>query len=218
MRRVSARHITLGLLLCGAIAYLAYAVKTASPPSSAKEGSAIASRTTHVAKADQGPLDLRLPEEVDFDRYQSMIARNIFAPPAPPKPPEPPKVLPLPTFQSEVKPPVSTPPPRPDLSGWTYVGYMVAGGRKIGVLQNEGNDRMEELSIGKEFLGAKVRDITSDEIVFTSPGGEVRLSVPRDFPVVSLSKTSAGTPSRPARPQPGPPSAPGPPSPPEGEE
>jgi len=212
MRRVSRRHIVLGLMLCGAIAYLAFAVRSTSrsaPGSRSKEG---ASATDRAAREKQEAQDLKLPQAEQFARYQETITRNIFASPAPPKPQATTNVPPPPPLQAPSQP-VSPPRPQPpDFSGWSYVGYMVIGDQRIGVLQNEGNDSMTEVAVGGQFLGAQAERITSDEIVFTSPGGTVRLSTPRDFPVVSLSKSSAGAPSRPPRPAQGP--AQGPSSPP----
>ena len=208
MGRVSRRHIALGLLLCGAIAYLALVVKGASRSAAGNRPKEGASATDQAARAKREADDLKLPEQQQFARYQETIARNIFAPPASPKPPDTKKVLPPPPLKAAPKT-VSRPKPQPpDLSGWSYVGYMVIGDQRIGVLQNDGNDSMKEVPLGSQFLGAEVESITSDEIVFTSPGGNVRLSTPRDFPVVSLSKSSAGAPSRPPRPSPARPSPP----------
>jgi len=220
MRKVSPRHVFLGLLLCGAVAYLAVTVRTTPRPAAATQPKKPAPTGTQVAKAEQGPVDLKLPEEAEFSSYQGMVARDIFSPP---KPPQPKALLPTPPLPSGTgpKPPDAAPKPKPpDLSGWSYAGYIVIGDQKIGVLQNEGNNSMMELPLGEplgaQFPGAKVQEITSDEIVITSPRGEVRLSTPRDFPVLSLGKSSAGTPSRPVRggqqpgqPQPGPAPEPG---------
>jgi len=196
-------------MLCGAIAYLAFVVKSASRSAAGNRSKEGASATDQAARTKREADDLKLPEQQQFARYQETIARNIFAPPASPKPPDAKKVLPPPPLQEPAKT-VSRPKLQPpDLSGWSYVGYMVIGDQRIGVLQNDGNDSMKEVPLGSQFLGAQVESIGSDEIVFTSPGGNVRLSTPRDFPVVSLSKSSAGAPSRPPRPAPGPPSPPG---------
>ncbi len=219
MRKVSARQVFLGLLLCGAIAYLAVTIRATPRPAAGAQPRKPTPTGTQVAKAEQGPVDLKLPEEAQFSSYGGMVARDIFSPP---KPPEPAAVLPTPPLPGTgPKPPDTTPKPRPpDLSGWSYVGYMVIGNQKIGMLQNEGNNSMMEAPLGEplgaQFPGAKVQEITSDEIVISSPRGEVRLSTPRDFPVLSLSKGSAGTTSRtvragqqPGQPQPGPPPQPG---------
>ena len=211
MKRVSPRHAFLGLLLCGAIAYLAVSIKAGSRSAPAAQAKKPAPTNAEVARADQGPVDVRLPEEAEFSSYQGMIVRNIFAPPGL-KPASGKEGLTVPPFQPTPNPQPSGPskPKPPDLSGWSYVGYMTIGDQKIGVLQNEGNDSMQELTLGGEFMGAKVQDINSDEMVFTSPGGPVTLSTPRDFPVVSLDASAAGTPSQTPRQRPGQPPA-GPP-------
>lgn len=205
MKRVSRRHIVLGLMLCGAIAYLALVMRAPTRPASGTQPQDAAAAEEETGKGDAETGALKLPEPADFARYQGTIGRNIFAPPAPPKPPATRRVLPPPPLSDVPKPPTAPRQKPPDLSGWSYMGYMVIGDQLIGVLQNEGNDSMKELPLGSEFLGAEVQSITSEEIVFDSPGGTVRLSTPRDFPVVSLSKSSAGAPSRPPRPPAAPP-------------
>ncbi len=192
MRGVSPRHIFLGVMLVGALTYLGVVLKATSPlaaPENA-EGQA-AAETPEIAE-----LDLSIPPDPDFSRYEAMVARNIFAPPKPPKPKQVKKVLPTPPLPSAKKKPAPPKPKKPDLSSWSYVGYISRNGQRIAILQNEANDSMKQLCVGAEFMGAKVKTIGATKMVFGSPAGEVQLSIPRDYPVVPLDKSAVGKPAR----------------------
>jgi len=81
--------------------------------------------------------------------------------------------------------------------------------RKLSIVYlglESGNDKV----LRRAKKGATVEEITPQEISLKSRTTSVSLSVPRDFPVLNLSKGSSAEPSRPrrARPGAGPPSRP----------
>ncbi len=205
MSRVSPRHILMGVFLVGALSYLGFVVKTTSPSSADKSD-----KTPTAETGDTATLDLSIPPDPAFSRYEKVVERNIFAPPgaaAPKKkkkkvPPPPP----LPSGKKKSKP---KPPAKPDLSGWSYVGWISLNGERIALLQNEANDSMKKLPEGAEFMGAKVKSIGATKLVLSSPGGDIQLSVPRDYPVVPLDKNASGKQPRMMRRPPGPRSAEG---------
>jgi len=210
MKELKARHVALAALLCGAIAFLAHTVMVTSRPASKARPKPQQSKASAGTEADEDRLQTAAPTDATFARYDGMVERNIFLPPRKPEPP-PAKQEKLPTFSKSTTPKTPSDTAKsPDFAGWSYVGYVVIEGRTIGLLQNESSSSAREVAVGDEFLGATVEEITPQEISLKSRTTSVSLSVPRDFPVLNLSKGSSAEPSRPrrARPGAGPPSRP----------
>jgi hypothetical protein len=203
----------LGVLLLAAIAFLGYTMASVRRPRAptAKGGQ-------ETAKSRSGGQITELvaaPEDAAFGRYEAMVKRDIFSAPAPPKSQQPPggsSVPPLHVPPASVGGPSTPPVPSVDVSGWTYVGYIVMGGVTYGVLQNDANATAQDVPVGGDFLGAKVQKVTSEEITLSSGGAPITLTVPRDFPVTPLNKAAGPAPSRPRQPTPGA-APPGPPPP-----
>jgi len=197
MRRPGPRQILLALLLCGSMAYLAYSVRGARRPATAQKPKTGAA--AEKGRKVEPMLLTAAPGDAAFARYEEVVKRSIFQPPAPPSPPAGAggNVLPVPPI-----PPASqtSAPPAPtplDFTGWSYVGYVGIDGRMMGILQNESNQSVKYLGIGEEFLGGKVEQVTSEEITLTSPAGPVKLTVPRDFATTPLDRSASGQPGRP---------------------
>jgi hypothetical protein len=198
MSKPRIRHVALGVLLCGAIIFLAHSLKTTSQSESNRGKRDAESRATKSRENAARPL---APGSVNIARYEGMIARNMFAPPRAPTPAESTgkATSPLPPLPPQSNPAIpATPRPKPlDLTGWSYAGYFQAGYGEgddvvLGILQNESSEAVKYLGVGDEFLGAKVTSIDGEEIVFGSGGSADRLSVPRDF---ALSPLSASAPA-----------------------
>jgi hypothetical protein len=148
------------------------------------------------------------PSDADFERYQMIVQRNIFSPPAPPPPPKPLPLPPLPVPKST--PPTVTEPPHPpapsspSFPGWEYAGYIEIDGKMLGIIQNPTDRTVEYLAVGDAFRGATVTKVSSDEIQFTVAGAPPGvLQRPETWRLTPLDKSAAATSARPTRPQPG---------------
>jgi hypothetical protein len=199
MRQLSGRHIVLGALLVGSILFLlrSQGIRDAAPPGPGGEEQAQAEGAAPAAASELPPA---APWEVGFDRYAQLAKTNVFSqrrsqpPPSKPKP-----VLPEPPLPKDND---STPPPKPkvDLVGWSYVGYVEAGGELLGILQNETTLSCKYLAVGDRFEGATVEEISRESLRLRSGASPVTLSRPRDFPVTPLEKVPGGEPRQPRRP------------------
>jgi hypothetical protein len=133
---------------------------------------------------------------VDYSRYKRLAERSVFEPRRPPPPP-PTKTEKKPQKQPDLpKFPKNPPRPRLDLTGWSYVGYVVFDDVKVGIVQHESSDSVEYLTTGGQWLGAEVTEVT-DELIRLTPGdsGGTTLSRERDFPVTPLDKRASQTPA-----------------------
>jgi hypothetical protein len=204
--------VVLGVLLLASIAFLGYTMASVRRP---RAPAAKGGQETAKSKSG-GPVTelVAAPADAAFGRYEAMVKRDIFSPPAPPKvqPAGGSGLPPMPNPQPAGGGSSTPPTPRVDVSGWTYVGYIVMGGVTYGVLQNDANGTAQEVAVGGDFLGAKVQKVTSEEITLSSGGAPITLTVPRDFPVTPLSRAAGPTASRP-RPQTPAAGPPGPPPP-----
>jgi len=167
---------------------------------------------TAKAKAAEAPPVLRAaaPADATFDRYAMLVSRSVFSPPAPPKPareslasipaikPERPgrtTVVPRPAMERPTGPPA--PPP---LTGWSYVGYVVIGGKKLGIVANDSANTTENIEIGASFHGYTVDSVDGEQIVLTAGGSQQVLKRPTDFQLVPLSGGAPEPPPQRARP------------------
>jgi hypothetical protein len=198
MRRASRTQIVLALLLAASLIFLLASLRGNPPPRSAARAARPAAGGPAAAQAGQ-QLSPAAPADVDFRRYASLAGSNIFsetrARPAPPpgeRKPVPPPVWPRgETTQQSA-------PPRPDFSGWTYVGYASLDGEKLGALQNDATNAVHFLAVGDTFLGAEVESLDREAMRLRSGGSTTTLSRPRDFPITPLTQAPG------AAPQPGP--------------
>jgi hypothetical protein len=196
--------------LGAAVLVLLYSMTgTGRAPRVAREASK--KHKARTASADTAvTLRAAAPADATFDRYRMIIARNVFSPPAPPKPAEGPKVSippikpaqtvrPTPAASEAVTRP-SGPPPPPPLTGWSYVGYVVIGGKKLGIVENDGANTTENVEIGASFHGYTVKSVDGEQIVLEARGSEQILKRPTDFGLVPLSGSASPQPSQRPRP------------------
>lgn len=197
MRKPSGRQIVLGALLAGSIVFLLHGMRGGAPRDMGGEEQAQAEGAAPAAASQLPPA---APRDVGFDRYAQLAKTNIFSqhrsqpPPSRPQPvlPEPP----LPQANDREEPP---PEPKVDLVGWSYVGYVEAGGDLLGILQNETTLSCKYLAVGDTFQGATVEEISRESLGLRSGASRVTLSRPRDFPVTPLAKAPGGEPAPPRR-------------------
>jgi hypothetical protein len=189
----------MGVLLFGSILFLLYALQSVrqdpSQPSAdaADEGAEMAALAQPVPRA--------APAGVTYDRYEELAKRSVFAPrrAAPPTT----KVRKPRDDEDGGLPPLNreTTPPKLDLTGWSYVGYVMFDDVKVGIVQHESSSTVEFLEVGGQLMGAEVTEITGGpdgRIRFKSGTRTTMLSRERDFAVTPLDK--AATPgSRPQR-------------------
>jgi len=197
MERRRPRYGPLLVALIVAVAVLIYVARTTTPkrPHTAKSKAASAAKKE---SANERPLRAAAPPGARFDRYALVAARDLFSPPRPPKPPQPSRpMLSVPPAPPSGPPaPPRSPEPRgPDLSGWSYVGYIKVDDKARGMLQNDSGMGYESLSIGESFMGATVTQITADAIVFRSGTRTFTLNRVEDYSLVPLSKAATPTPT-----------------------
>ena len=198
MWRPSRRQMALGILLVGAVGFLVYSLRPPQAPE-VKRKTKGAGALLETAKETLRPA---APADADWARYAALTGSNIFSEQRmlPPQP-KPVKLPTPPPFPTPARPPE---PPRPDVSGWSYVGYVTLDGKTIGILQNDTTHTCKYLAIGNEFMGATVEKVDREAMRLKSNGSVTTLSRPRDFPITPLSK-GPGAPGAPAPPQPQPP-------------
>jgi hypothetical protein len=119
-----------------------------------------------------------------------MVRRSVFSKRGvEPPPPKPETVIEPPPFERTETP--EAPRERQiDLSGWTYAGYFVLGGKEIGVVQSESSSSWEKLSVGERFLGAEVTEITGEAMRLRHGSRTQTLNRTDLFPVSPLDATA----------------------------
>ncbi len=195
MWRPSRRQIALGVLLVGAVGFLVYSLRPPQAPKgkSKAKGAGALLETAKEARRPAAPAD------ADWKRYAALTGSNIFSEQRMlPPPPKPIKLPPLP-FPTPARPPE---PPRPDVSGWSYVGYVTLDGKTIGILQNDTTHTCKYLAVGSDFMGATVEQVDREAMRLKSNGSVTTLSRPRDFPITPLSKGPGAPTPAPPQPQP----------------
>jgi len=205
MQRLSRRHAVLAILLVAAIGFFIYTLKSGRPargPAASERGSQAAQSRGLAAEQELRPA---APADVDFRRYASLASGGIFSDR---------RVGPGAT--SSQRKGSSVPPPRwpkdersgpvvapgPNLTGWSYAGYVALDGEEIGVLQNDSTMSCEYLAVGDRFMGAEVESLDRDSIRLRSGASTTSLSRPRDFSIKPLDGGQGG--ARPQPPRPGP--------------
>jgi hypothetical protein len=199
MRRPRTSQLVLALLMCGAAAFLVYSLTSTRPGPQRRHR--IARRVGTAASgaaAAEAALAPAAPADADYGRYEEIVKRNVFAPPAPPPPPPAVKPRgPLPPL-APPKPANPPPPPRPSapsFPGWSYLGYIEINGKMLGILQSPSDRSVEYVGAGDSFKGAKVDQVTPSEIHLSAGGASTTLARPQDFSLIPLSK-SAGRAAR----------------------
>lgn len=206
MRKPEARHVILAILLCASAAFLIYSL-VGGGSSAVERGRASGQDDQGSAAAAAPTLQAAAPDSVGRKRYQIVLDRDIFKTGASrPQPPQQTrKPLPVPPLNKTQPAPAPPKPAIADFSGWSYVGYVVLDGTKIGLLQHESSNSCEYRAVGEEFLGAKVESIDGEDLRLRAGSSQVTLSRERDFALLPLDKppqpsTPAPGPSRPAAP------------------
>ena len=199
MWKPSRRRALLAVLFAAAVAFLLFSLRSPKAPGRERRRE----RAAAVKEAAKKALRPAAPADADWKRYAALADSNVFSEqrtlPPPPKPVKLPAPPPFPTVQ---KPPE---PPPPDVSGWSYVGYVALDGETLGILQNDTTRACKYLAVGDEFMGASVERVDREAMRLKSGASVTTLSRPRDFPVTPLDKgpgpPGAPTPQPPRRPQ-----------------
>jgi hypothetical protein len=199
MQRLSRRQAVLAILLVGAIGFFIYALRSGRPvgrPAASGRGSPAAQSGGVAAEQKLRPA---APADADFRRYASLASSGIFSERKPSVAPQPKRggLAPLPPFKRVTGPVPPVVPPAPNLTGWSYAGYVALDGEELGVVQNDSTMSCEYLAVGDRFMGAEVESLDRESIRLRSGASTTSLSRPRDFSVEPLGNAQAG-----ARPQP----------------
>jgi hypothetical protein len=198
MARLSRRQSVLAILLVAVIVFFVFSLQGGrSVARPARHASATVGEEVAKPKA---PVKLQpaTPADVDFRRYAALASSTVFSPtrtvPTPVGPVKPmPPLPPLEWGPRPLPPPPPPPVPRaPDLSGWSYVGFVTMGGDKLGplklgIVQNDTTLAVEYLTVGDTFMGARVDSFDRESIRVGSGAASATLSRPRDFPLTPLS-------------------------------
>jgi hypothetical protein len=202
MQRLNRRQAVLAILLAASVVFLLYSLRGGQPA----RPQAQARREEPAAPTSAGSPERKLPPaapaDTDFRRYASLASSSIFsethnAPTS--RPGAGKRVLPPPPFPTpRPSPPV---PPGPDLTGWSYVGYVTLDDQQLGVLQNDATVSCNFLAVGDNFLGAQVESLDRESIRFSSGSSSTTLSRPRDFPISPLGSGTAASQARPGQPR-----------------
>lgn len=219
--------MVLAIVLCAAAAFLVYTLNSARPPQAKGRRTARRAITTAAPITMAQALPPAAPADVEYSRYEVIVQRNVFAPPAPPPPPVrkqplPPLRITPPKPSNPTPPGPPPPPPPPSFPGWSYLGYVEINGKMLGILENAGDRSVEYVAVGDTFRGAKVDQVTPKQVQLSAGGAPATLARTETFNLVPLTKAAApGKPTaRPAAPRPAQPApsagpaqpAPGPPA------
>jgi hypothetical protein len=204
MKTAKPNRFVLIALLVVSVAFLFYAMSGKRPTEGKKRRLARKARAVAAEKAPR-VLAAAAPADAEFGRYDIIIKRNVFSPPAPPPPLEPKSLPPLPVVPPSPPPPLPAPPPAPQppsFPGWSYAGYVEINGKMMGVLQNPTDHSFEYVGVGETFRGATVTKVTPTEIQLTvGAAPPAVLTRAETYLLVPLEKgaTAAQTPARPGR-------------------
>jgi hypothetical protein len=206
MQGARPRYLMLAVMGLAAVMFLVYTLVTVRRGAGGGlEASGKGEGEASAGSASGKPrLVAAAPPSADMSRYQLLIDHNIFQPSGPKPPKEEPRRTvspppPLPRNGGTSGPaPRESGPRRPDVSGWTYVGYVILDGETLGIVQNESNRSCQYLAVGDTVLGAEVETVTGEEMLLKAGASKVTLSRNRDFSVVPLDK---GPSARPGQPQ-----------------
>jgi hypothetical protein len=193
MQKLSARQLRLFAALGVAVLILAYAAMGTRGPAPVQTAKT-EKRTTARAKAEKPfVLPWAAPADADFQRYEMIVSRDIFSAPKPaePKPRAdsgrlPPIKPSKPDNPRPTAPAVARPSGPPPLTGWSYVGCVVFGEKKLGIMQSDSANTTQDVEVGAQFQGYKVESIEGEEIVLVAGGSRQVLKRPADFQTVPL--------------------------------
>ncbi len=134
-----------------------------------------------VAKVDE----TRKP----LEHYTGGVKGNLFSGPTPatPAPVVIPKVPKLPKMPDVVAPPVAEFNPFAESS---YVGTVSVGDRTFAVVENSKTKEGTYLSVGDEYIGAKVTSIDEKSVALSVAGKEHRLAKLEDYKLVPLDNSA----------------------------
>ncbi|HUT73246.1 MAG TPA: hypothetical protein VM221_00225 [Armatimonadota bacterium] len=123
--------------------------------------------------------------KADEWRFDAVVERNLFLPPAQQRPPAPPALLPaLPPVQPM---PVEAFTARAvEQPQWTYAGYATADGDPIAIVVNSATGRAEFVRVGQTLDGAHVSDISADQVQLTRDGVTTALRLSEAFTATPL--------------------------------
>jgi hypothetical protein len=190
MRRPERRHVVLAILLCASAAFLVYSL-VGGGSSAVERGRASRQDDQGSGQSAAAPtLHAAAPDSVDLKRYQILLDRDVFSAGSsrPQQTQQQTKPLPVPPLNKPKPKPAAPKPAVADFSGWSYVGYVVLDGTKIGLLQHESSNSCEYRAVGEEFLGAKVEAINGEDLRLKAGSSPVTLSRERDFGLLPLDK------------------------------
>ncbi len=209
MRKTSVKNLWMGGGMAVALLALAYVMQNNPSPPKAGTKRHLAVTPAVAVSSDRADLagDERLtqaaPDQADLTRYQVIVARNIFAPPAPKQ--ERTANRPRARFtgiQPVVIPPV---PPgssqaelTPDsLDNWQFAGYYVTDGVTKAVLQNEAEDGYQFVAAGDRFKNYTVESVSTEDhgqVVLVCGRTRQTLKPVEDFSLVPLQGATISNP------------------------
>ncbi|MGD0110447.1 MAG: hypothetical protein ABSD48_01120 [Armatimonadota bacterium] len=200
MRSPKSTQLALAVVLIVAVAFLLYTLSSGRHPTSKTRRTARRTRTAVVEQAAR-PLAAAAPSDADFGRYEAIVQRNIFSPPAPPPPPKPKPLPSLPVQPIPPSQPVRPPAPSaPSFPGWAYAGYIEIDGKMLGIIQNATDRTVEYLAVGDSFRGVPVTKVNSNDIEFTVSGAPPAVLHRADtWQLTPLDKGATATQARPGR-------------------
>jgi hypothetical protein len=192
MQKLSARQLRLFAALGVAVLILAYSAMGTRRPAPAQRGKAETRKASRPKR--EKPLVLRAaaPADADFQRYEMIVSRDIFSAPKPPAPKAqdggklPPIKPSKPENPRPTAPAVTRPSGPPPLTGWSYVGCVVFGEKKLGIMQSDSANTTQDVEVGAQFQGYQVESIEGEEIVLVAGGSRQVLKRPADFQTVPL--------------------------------
>jgi len=191
MRKPKRSYLVLIPLLAASAAFLLYTV-TGKTPAGRKAGPS--ARQTAASSSSRSAPDLKPavdPDKVDYSRYEMIVQRGLFSPPAPPQTGRPrgaPTTVPPLQPPKPVQPQPASP---PSFAGWSYIGYFAIDGKMKGIVQNSGERAVEYLAEGDKFRGATVEQVAPQQIRLKSGASSVTIHLVESFPVVPLDRDAA---------------------------
>jgi hypothetical protein len=194
MRKPSATQLRLAAALGVALLILAYSATNTRRPAPVQTEKTEKRATPRAKPEKASVLRAAAPADANFQRYEMIASRNIFSAPKPPEPKpaaDSGKLPPItPVKPESPRPPQTTvakpPSGPPALTGWSYVGCVSFGGKKLGIMQSDSANTTQDVEVGAQFQGYKVESIEGDEIVLAAGGSRQVLKRPADFQVVPL--------------------------------
>jgi hypothetical protein len=125
--------------------------------------------------------------KADEWRFDAVVKRNLFLPPAQQRPPVPPALPALPALPPVQPMPVEAFTARAvEQPQWAYAGYATADGDPIAIVVNSATGRAEFVRVGQTLDGARVSDISADQVQLTRDGVTTALGLSEAFTATPL--------------------------------